>query len=147
MRSSAQLDGDVNRATFRHALRHVERVDEVEAFEALHHEVRRSILQLAKVVDVDDVLVADPRRALGFAPETRQHLGVLGVLPSKHLDRERLVEAGMGDPIDQPHASLPKQRFDPVPLIDRPAEQPLGRLRDSGVRRAHLRVVKPSRTI
>jgi hypothetical protein len=144
---TAYLNGDMNRPLLGHAPCDINCVDEVKPLEALHHEIGRAVIQLAEVADVYDVLITDSRRALGFAPEPRQHLRVSRVLSAKHLDGKRLVEARMRDPIDQAHPSLAEQGLDAVALIDRPTEQPLGRFRDSGMRPAHLRIVKPSRTI
>ena len=144
---SAELNGDVNRALFGHALGEVDRVDEIEAFEALHGEVRGAICQLAEVVDVDDMLVADPRSALGFTPKSRHHFRIFGVLPPQYLDRELLVEARVDHSVDQPHAAFAEQSLHAVALIDRLTEQTLGRRRHPRTRFAHLRVVQPSGTI
>ena len=46
-----------------------------------------------------------------------------------------------------PMPPSPSRGLDAVPLIDRSTDQPLGCFRDTGMRPAHLRVIKPSRTI
>ena len=132
---AADLDRDVKRTLLGHAVDAVDRVDEVEPVEALHDEIGRTVRQLAEVADVDDVLVPDVGGALGFAPEPRQHLRVARVLLAKDLHRERLVQARMGDPVHEAHASFAEQGLDAVALIDRLTEQPFGR--SSRPRSAH----------
>lgn len=45
------------------------------AFEALHHEVRRAVLEHAHVVDLDDVRVSEAANHRGFVAETRHGRG------------------------------------------------------------------------
>ena len=89
-----------------------EDVAEVLAFEELHDEVARAARRLAEVEDVDDVLVADARRALGFLAEARDDLGSARELVAKHLDGDALVDVAVEARVDEAHAALADPALD-----------------------------------
>ena len=140
------LAGDVYRSAFGETLHGVDGVDEVEALEALHHKIGRTVGERTEVVDVDDVFVADVGRAFSFAPEPREHFLVSDVLASEHFDREGLVEPRVGRSVNQAHPAFAEQSFNAVAVVDERADQGVGRSRDTRVSTAVLRVVAdPSR--
>ena len=83
-----------------------EQVREVLPVEVLHHEVARARRRLAEVGDVDDVSVADLRRALGLELEALDHLGSLGEVVAQHLDGHALLDAGVLGFVHQAHAAF-----------------------------------------
>ncbi len=65
---------------------------QIDAVEELHHEVGRAVGQRSEVADVDDVLVADRRRALRLLAEAGDDLLVVRDLGTQDLDRQGLVQ-------------------------------------------------------
>jgi len=92
-----------------------EDVGKVFPLEILHDEIARSARGFAEVGDVDDVLVTDPRRALGFLTEARDDLGAPRQVLPEHLDRDALVDIAMEALVHESHAALADAASDHVP--------------------------------
>src|SRR6185503_410540 len=125
------LDGEVDRT------RRVERgllLDdglERAAVEELHRDVVRA-LPLAAVVDGDDVLVVEARRAARLAPEALDELGVLGEAAVQDLERDPPPELQVLGAVDVGHPARADAIEHAVAAIDdRLGGEALGHLRSS----------------
>ena len=88
----AALVHDPHRALGRQRAAAREHVGEVLALEHLHHEVARAARRLAEVEDVDDVRVADARRALGLRRKRSTTSARLAEVLAQDLDRDALLD-------------------------------------------------------
>ena len=103
--------------------------------EVLHDEVRGAVVHHPEVADVDDVLVADARRALGLLAEARHHLRPAREVVAQQLDGHALLDDGVDALVDEAHAALADLPDDLVLVEHLPDERIV---RD--VARLHLRV-------
>ena len=88
---------------------------EIEAGEALHHEVGHATIgQLADVVDAHHVLAADPGDSARLALQTNDVLGEQQSLGGEDLDGDLLIELEVCSPIDDTHPAAAQDRFDSI---------------------------------
>ena len=79
-------------------------VRERRPFDELHHQ-RDSALCFFEAIDGGDVRVVQRRQHLGFAPETRQPIGISGDRRGKNLDRDSPFQPAVGGLIDLAHSA------------------------------------------
>ncbi len=120
---STELLGDVHHAHGLHAHLLLDRTGQVDAVQELHDEVRGFVGEFTEVADVDDVLVADRRRALRFLAEAGDDLLITGDIRAEHLDRQRLVQDDVAGLVDQPHAAFAEDLLDLVATVDGLADE------------------------
>ena len=85
-------------------------------WDKLHREEERGVVLLPEVDDLDDVRVAQPRRALGLADEILRGDWVARVLGGHHLDGELTIEVGLVPLVHVAHPPLADAAND----LDRP---------------------------
>jgi len=126
---SPGVDGDVS----------AEDVREVFPVEELHDEVAGAASGLAEIGDVDDVLVADSRRALGLLTEAGNDFRAPRQVIAKDLDRHALIDISMKALVDQPHAAFADAAFHHVAAGQHDADQRIVRVdrADVHLRRRH----------
>ena len=96
---------------------------EVVALEQLHREEHQAVGRRAEVADVDHVLVADARRGLRLLHEALDEVGLARELAVQHLQRDLLLEHGVGREVDRAHAALAELLDDQVAVGERRADQ------------------------
>ena len=93
--------------------------------EKFHHQERLIGRQHTEIDNIDDVAVADLHGKLGFEEKPLPRRFVLRL--EHHLERERLVEDGVGGFVDHAHAALRQHLVDLVAIVDNGALEPIFR--------------------
>jgi len=106
----------------------------------LHREIDRAVRQRREIVDLDDVVVADRRRAPRFLTKARDRLGVRDDLRTEELEREAPVDVDVLSLVHLAHAALTDEAHHAVTIgNDLPDEIGLARVRIVDERRAVTR--------
>ena len=113
LEAGADLDAEVDDARGVEPLLEVELVRERAAVHVLHDDVRVAVV-LARVVDLDDVGVGEPRREARLADEAVSEDGVVGQVAGEHLDRHRPLELVVPRKVDDGHAAAAEHVGDAV---------------------------------
>ena len=90
-----------------------DRAAEVDALDEAHVQVELPV-DLAVVVDRDDVGLVQPGGHLGLAPEARGEPLVAAVGDGEALERDRALLAQVGGPVHLAHGPAPDHPLDPV---------------------------------
>src|SRR5690606_20271006 len=114
---AAELDADVH-GPLQGQRAAADKGGEVLALKVLHDKVGFAGGENPRVVDFDDVLLADAAGALGFLEEAGDRFGFGGELCPEHLDSDRALGKRVDAPKDNAHPSLSDLRQDAIALID-----------------------------
>ena len=76
--------------------------------------MKEQLVALARLVDRNDARMVDRRGQLRLAQETLAEGPVLGQAGGEHLERHLPLQAQVLGQVDDAHAALAEQRFDPV---------------------------------
>ena len=102
VQGAGHLHGDDGRDVVRNAPARVEQVIQVDALHVLHDDEERAAL-LVEVVDVDDVLVLQVRKALGLAFEPGDELLLALSRGFEGLNSHRAVQGVLDRAVDHGH--------------------------------------------
>ena len=117
------LHQDRARAVPVHRARLLQPLPEVLAVQVLHRDEHQPLGRLAEVRDVDDVLVADARRALGLLQEPGDQIGPARQVLEQDLERDLLLDQRVLGLVDRAHPALADLADDAVPLGQHLADQ------------------------
>src|SRR5690606_22826759 len=91
--------------------------------EVLHHEIERTVLELAEVEDADDVVVADAGRGLRLASEALDDARVVGVMRVQDLDRDLVADEEVARRVDRAHPALADLVEDFVAVLEHSTDE------------------------
>ena len=101
--------GEARDGVVRHARR------ELLSLEPLHRDVEQLALRVAaRVVDLDDVGMPEPRGDAHLAQEAARRLAVVGVLGPEDLERELALRHLVRDEVDRAHTARAEPTLDAV---------------------------------
>ena len=86
---------------------------QVDAVDVAHRQVGRAV-ELAGLVDRDDVGVVDRGREVGLAVEPRAEVGVVGQLVGQQLERHLAPQFALLGEVDDAHAAAAEDPLDAV---------------------------------
>ena len=93
------------------------------ALDELHDRVRHAVWSRTEVVDVDDIGVADPRRRLGLADESLDHVLIAGHIAFEDLYRHHLLDDDVLGQKHHAHAALAELALDLVAAVQDRADE------------------------
>ena len=101
----------------------LEGLPEVLTVEKLHRDEHQPLRRLPEVGDVDDVLVADPRRALRLLQEPLDQVGPPRQILEQDLERHPLLDERVLGLVDGAHPALADLADDSIPIRQHLADQ------------------------
>ena len=109
-----QLHGDACDAVGGHGARLAKLVGEPMAVDELHGDVEGAVGVFAEVVDVDAVLLLEPRCGHRFAAKARDQLEILAELRRQQLHGDALLGVDVDGLVDRAHPAVPHEPHEPV---------------------------------
>src|SRR5260370_41276058 len=115
-----KLEGDVHQLARWQSLDPLQTDAQRFAVEKLHDDVALAIGQSANVQNLENVVVPDATRRLGFALEPVNHFGIAGYSRMQNLDRNLASNTNIFTKIHRSHAAFAEAPDHAVLVVDQP---------------------------
>lgn len=114
---------------------------QILAFQELHDQHRRAIVEHARVIQAHDPRALELGDDAGLAQEAAADFGRLRAAGLEELDRAAALQLGVEGLVDLAHAAAPEQAIDAIAVGEDAVEKALGPVVLQGVLQSFLRVV------